>query len=148
MSFMPSKTRTAVRQTSTAAFNGSVCQKNMEVSPGEFKDVVFEAKLTPDTGVIQYVAPTDGTTLDADQGGEFTFNDETVIVSAIRADIGAGAITVEIVDKDGSHKVTHPDSGFTAYQDLNLAVMSSQKLLISSATAGWVEVVVTKGDWF
>jgi len=79
----------------------------------------------------------------ATTGGELRFP-MTASIQDIRGI--CGDITVKIADLDGTHEVTiaGPTAGYLRLS--KLIVQASQKLLISSTVAGWVEVVVLRGD--
>lgn len=134
MAYTPATEATAIRQTCTAAFNGSPCTKASKV---------FEQFVNPTTLVIEYVDPDDLNVNDADAGGEFIFS-ESVVIKEIRG--ACGNISIAICDLDDSHSIAIPTdpSPITAQAFMsNLVVQKSQKVKITSTTAGWVEIYVS-----
>jgi hypothetical protein len=138
MSFMPTKMPTAVRQTCTNAFAGVACAKASKV---------FEPNANA-KNVIEFTDPDDRSVNDADAGGQYEF-ETTVQVKEVRAATAAGNITVSIADRDGTHEVPIgiPTTDRIVFPELGLIVQKSQRLIIKTAAAGWVEAYVIKGDW-
>jgi hypothetical protein len=131
MAFSPGTVVCAVRQTSTAAFSGAVCQDG--------DDVVFTESVNPITNVIEYSNPSDRSLNEAVQGGEFTF-DTTVLIKEIRG--ACGDMTVTISDLDDTHATVYETIVTDRATIPSLVVQKTQKLKISSSAAGWVDVYV------
>ena len=145
MDIKAGQTTIGIRQTSTAAFDGS--------APEGPASKAYVAVANGTTKIIQYVDPDNRDLIALDQGGLYDFgNDQTVLLKEVRAASANGNITVVIGDRgDTDHDVTIGTAA-AAHREFNdVAILPSQVLKVSTASAaagGYIEVYVVKGDWF
>ncbi len=138
-------TPVAIRQATTVAFAG--------LNPENAGGVTFEPFVDPDTGVVQYVNPTDHTEKALAQGGLYDFVNQTVRVKEIRALTACGNISVIVGDRgDVLHDVTvaTPAPSRIVFNP-PLIVAASQILKVSTVSGsanGFVDVYAVKGQWF
>lgn len=137
MIILPGDIPIAVRQTCTAKFDFKDPQKSS-------KDYVPEIE----NGIIEYVDPDNHSLADLDQGGIFDFGAErAVLIRDVRAKASAGNIGITVGTRGNTtHDVIIYAGVGPRVEPISLIVMPHQVLKLGTASAGWIEVYVVKGD--
>lgn len=130
-----SPTPVAARQTCSVAFAGLAPEQAGKAYDPSFKE-----------GIYEYSDPDNRTLVTLDQGGLYDFGDtQTGEITEFRAPAGAGNVTIDIEDRDGTHSVeVYNGAGEAQFFRPTIPILPSQRVKITTVGAGWFDLFVTR----